>query len=493
MQRLLSNPVLSFPDRPTMPERARAAPSLGGKAGALSVVVVEDDDAVRAACATMAGSLGCHVRVAESIPRARAVLAEAPVDVVFLDMRLPGGTGSVLLEEIRTAHPRAFVVVMTAYATVNSAVELMRNGAGDFLQKPFALQQVTTVLETAAQRRQGSEPSRALQDRLRAGIGAGRLLSQSSAMEKLYRIISKVAFTRHPVIISGESGTGKEIVARTIHANGPNAISPFVPVSCDALLPGRLEEELFGLNAADGAGRKKVGLLASGGDGTVYLDEIWALEPATQARLARALEERRVRPLGSTETVPLRVRVLASSTRDLQKLVDEGRFRKDLFYRLNVINLRVPPLRERTGDILLLAEHFLDHQRQQHRIEFAFSDEALETMLTYPWAGNIGELEAMIERACSLATGPTLDFEDLSTQVRAFVHASRLPEPTAVALPGNAGALAILTLQEMERKAIVDALQQMGGDKIITAKVLGIGKTTLYRKLKEYGINDDAL
>lgn len=476
-----------------MLDKPRATISHGGIAGALNVVIVEDDDSVRTACATMAGSLGCHVRVAESIPSARSVLAEAPVDVVFLDMRLPGGTGNMLLEEIRSAHPRAFVVIMTAYATVNSAVELMRSGAGDFLQKPFALQQVTTVLESAAQRKRGSETSRALQDRLRAGIGSGRLLGNSAAMEKLYRIISKVAFTRHPVIISGESGTGKEIVARTIHANGPHAISPFIPVSCDALLSHRLEEELFGCEAPQGGpGRKKLGLLASAGDGTVYLDEVAALEPAGQARLARALEERRIRPLGSTETHPLCARVLASTTCELQKLVDDGRFRKDLFYRLNVINLRVPPLRERTDDILLLAEHFLERQRQNHGLHFVFSEEALHSMLAYPWVGNVGELEAMIERACSLSNSRVLEMEDLSTQVRAHRTATAEPAPL---LPQTAdhGTQPILTLQEIERNAILNALQQMGGDKVRTAKVLGIGKTTLYRKLKEFGLDDDAL
>ncbi|HLI78193.1 MAG TPA: sigma-54 dependent transcriptional regulator [Acidobacteriaceae bacterium] len=457
-----------------------------GRAGALNVLIVEDDDAVRGACAGMAESLGYRVRTAGSVPEARALLAES-VDVVFLDMKLPGGTGTGLMEEIRSAHPRAFIVVMTAYATVSTAVDLMRNGAGDFLQKPFALTQVATLLEAASERTVGAHTSRALGDRLQAGLGAGRLIGASEAMQKLFRIVAKVALTRHPVLILGEHGTGKEIVAGAIHANGPNPASPFVPVDCDALEPQRLEAELFGAEASPGRSARP-GLLAGAGEGTVFLAEIDCLPPAAQARLVRALAERRIHVPGRPEPAPLQSRIIASSSRNLETMVEQGRFRKDLFYRLNVVSLRVPPLRERLNDIPLLAEHFLERQRREHNTHFVLSDEAMDALLSYTWAGNVGELESLIERACGLSSNALLHLGDMSTQIRNFVQTSAAADDPDIPTTESP----LIPIHELERKAIQSAMQQLRGDKILVAKCLGIGKTTLYRKLKEYGIADDA-
>ena len=490
IQSLPTAAVLSPPERFTPRSVRPPAPLLGGAVGALNVLIVEDDEVMRGACAGIAGSLGCHVRTAHSVAAARLLLAEASVDVVFLYMRLPGGSGDSLLEEIRATHPRTFVVIMTAYATVTSAVELMRNGAGNFLQKPFALDQVSAVLHEVAKRRQGSEANRALQDRLQAGLAAGRLIGESAAMQKLFRILPKVAFTHHPVLITGERGTGKEVLARAIHANGPHALSPFIPVDCDSLEPSRLEAELFGYEqTAEAGGRRRIGLLASAGHGTVYLAEIGSLEPPTQAKLLRALQERQIRPAGGSAPVPLEARVLASSSCDLEFLVGEGRFRRDLFYRLNIAKLSVPPLRDRPEDIPLLVEHFLDRQRRERNLPYALTDEALESIMNYPFAGNLEELEALIEHACAFSSGSLLHFGDLSPQVQNYVQAS-----TAESLPEDAGAAEnspLLPLHLLEKQAIQMTLKQLKGDKLLAAKHLGIGKTTLYRKLKEYGIGDD--
>lgn len=456
----------------------------------MNVLIVEDDDTVRAVCAEIITSSGCHVRTAESVPSAQAMLAEATPDVVFLDMRLPGGTGASLLDEIRSLNPGTFVVVMSAYATVGSAVELMRNGAGDFLPKPFALDQVTAVLQKAMARRQWSGPSRALQDQLKAGIGAGRLLGQSPAMSKLFRIVSKVAFTRHPVLLLGERGSGKEVVARAIHANGPSAAHSFVPIDCDALDASRLEQELFGSDSLDSlAPGGRPGLLTSAGEGTIYLAEVNSLTPPLQARLLRVLQDRRTSAPGVGPSSPFSARVLASSSRNLEAMAEDGRFRKDLFYRLNVVNLRVPALRDRPEDIPLLAEHFLDRERRERGTPYVLSDDAAESMLSYTWPGNVQELEGLIEHACAISSGPVIHLGDMSTNVRAYVAATQEPEPEQTLEPDAVSVF--LTLEQMEKRAIQDALERLHGDKVLTARCLGIGKTTLYRKLKEYGISHD--
>ncbi len=446
--------------------------------------MVEDDDSVRTVCAGIAESLGCRVHTASSVPDALHLIGGSAFDVAFLDLRLPGGNGTMLLEALRTAQPRTFIVVMTAFATVSSAVDLMKSGAGDLLHKPFALYTVTAVLETAAARQQRTQSSRALEDRLQAGIAAGRLVGHSLPMQKLLRIVAKVATTRHPVLLTGERGTGKEVVARAIHANGPNAASPFVPVDCDCLEPPRLEAELFGSEATT-ASPAREGVLAAAGDGTVYLGEVAALPLATQARLLRTLESRQIRTALGAASAPFSARVLASSCTDLETDVQQGRFRKDLFYRLNVVNLRVPPLRERLDDLAALTEYFLEAHRQEYGIHFNFSTNGWDSMAHYAWPGNIAELESLVAYACATANDPILHFEDLSTEVKSFV-----PPSMAVAEP-VAPPVSAMTLQELEQRAITDTLKRLNGDKLQAARVLGIGKTTLYRKLKEYGLADE--
>ncbi len=246
------------------------------------------------------------------------------------------------------------------------------------------------------------------------------MIGRSAEMEKLYRILSKVAQSSHPVLILGESGTGKELVARTIHAFGPNAQKPFLPVDCGSLVPTLIESELFGYvkGAFTGANRSKDGLLVSAEGGTVFLDEIGELSLDLQAKLLRALQEREVRPVGATHRVPIKARIVAATNRDLAAMVERGAFRKDLFYRLNVVNLRLPSLRDRREDIPLLAAHFLDRISREHGAKFTLSDEALRTMMRYDWPGNVRELENAVERACALSSGPVLHLGDLPTQLQ---------------------------------------------------------------------------
>jgi two-component system response regulator HydG len=402
---------------------------------------------------------------------------------------------------------------MSAFATVPSAVEAMRTGANDLLTKPFATDELATVLERAAERRTLDLASRQLRERLRTQQGMGSIIGRSQEMEKLYRILSKVAQSAHPALILGESGTGKELVARTIHTSGPNASKPFIPVDCGSLVPTLIESELFGhvKGAFTGANRTKDGLLASAGNGTVFLDEIGELPLDLQARLLRALQEKEVRPVGATHGVPIHARVLAATNRDLALMVEQGRFRKDLYYRLNVVNLRVPPLRDRRGDIPLLAAHFLDRLGRENGVDYTLSDEALRMMVEYQWPGNVRELEHAIQRGATISSGPLLQLGDLSTQLVDFALLQRKtvhPASRGYGVNGANGsngssgsngsgngfdgahAAQIVPLAVQEKHAILSTLDALKGDKLMAAKVLGIGKTTLYRKLKEYGIGD---
>jgi two-component system response regulator HydG len=323
------------------------------------------------------------------------------------------------------------------------------------------------------------------------------MVGRSPEMDKLYRILSKVAQSSHPVLILGESGTGKELVARSIHANGPNASKPFLPVDCGSLVPTLIESELFGYvkGAFTGATRSKSGLLASAEGGTVFLDEIGELPLDLQSKLLRALQEKEIRPVGSTERISINVRVVAATNRDLAQMVERGSFRKDLYYRLNVVNLRIPPLRDRRSDIPLLAAHFLDRMSRENGISYALSDEALHTMMEYEWPGNVRELENSIERACALSSGPVLHLGDLPTQLQNQRLEALRQQQDAKNQPSEQSAAAgplITPLADLERQAILEALQQLKGDKLLAARLLGIGKTTLYRKLKEYGLSAGA-
>jgi DNA-binding NtrC family response regulator len=472
------------------------------KINGLHVLVVDDDAAVRQTCCTIAEGMGCAVVGAGTITHARRILKLRKVDVVLLDLKLPDGGGLALLEQVNALYPDTAVVVMTAFATVSSAVEAMRIGARDYLTKPFALEELSTVLERASQRVQFDRESRQLRERLRAQEDTNGLVGKSPEMEKLYRILSKVAFSTHPVLILGESGTGKELVARAIHFNGPNAQKPFLPVDCGSLVPSLIESELFGhvKGAFTGADRAKEGLLSSAEGGTVFLDEIGELPLDLQAKLLRALQEKEVRPVGATQSQPFSARVLAATNRDLAGMVEQGKFRKDLFFRLNVVNLRIPPLRERRGDIPLLAMHFLDRMEKQTGIERTLSDDSLRLMADYDWPGNVRELENAIERACALSSGPVLHLGDMPTQLQDLkMHRAAEAAEEALSVQVEAGADGteaggaaggIISIAELEKQAILSTIKQLNGDKLLAAKLLGIGKTTLYRKLKEYGVVD---
>jgi len=466
---------------------------------ALRILVVDDDAPMRKACCEIASGMGFVPLSAGSAMEARTLLEQQPVDMLLLDLKLPGGGGLKLLNDVRTHYPKTGVVVMTAFATVSSAVEAMRIGAGDYLTKPFAPEELTSVLERSSLRLYFDLDSRRLRERLCTQEGMGNLIGHSLEMEKVYRILSKVAFSTHPVLILGESGTGKELVARSIHSNGPNASKPFIPVDCGSLVPTLIESELFGhvKGAFTGADRAKEGLLAAAEGGTVFLDEIGELPLDLQAKLLRALQEKEVRPVGATQAVPISARVLAATNRDLSAMVAQGLFRKDLYYRLNIVNLKLPPLRERREDIAVLAAHFLERMHIEKGASHSFSEDAVRLMTQYDWPGNVRELENAIERACALSSGPVLHMADLPTQLQDFGAHRRQTDLTAATEASDEVSSAhaspdgsVVSIADMEKHAILGTIRQLKGDKLMAARLLGIGKTTLYRKLKEYGLTE---
>jgi len=303
-------------------------------------------------------------------------------------------------------------------------------------------------------------------------------------MEKLYRMIAKVASSRHPVLIQGENGTGKEMVARAIHFTGEFCDRPFIPVDCGSMAPAFLESELFGYikGAFSGAVRSKEGLLSIVNGGTIFLDEIGEMPMDLQAKLLRALYEKEIRPCGGLKPIPINVRIIAATSRDMDIAVQQGTFRRELLMKLSVVSPRIPPLRERKDDIRLLVDHLLDRISRATAVRRTISHDAMKILLAYDWPGNVRELENCLERSMALSSSPVLNAADLPAQVQSAVVQANTPAKP----PKNK----IISLIELEKNAIINALNQLDGDKLMTARMLGIGKTTLYRKLKEYGITD---
>ena len=455
----------------TMPEVQQIA------ADAMNVLIVDDERTVREGCKEVAQSLGMSTFLAETMDVATRILDAQAIDLVLLD--LPIGTGGLEpLQDIKRRRPEAEVVVFTSQASVQAAVQAMRLGACDYVPKPFNLEELRLLLQRVVHHLRLTNENRMLREKVRSRLGFGNIVGHAPEMEKLYRMITKVARSTHPVLIIGESGTGKELVARSIHYSGPYRDKPFIPVDCGSLVPTLIESELFGYvrGAFTGAVRSKDGLLAVAEGGTVFLDEISEMPVDLQAKLLRALQEKEIRPVGSTRRIPINVRILAASNRNLEQAVEEGKFRKDLYFRLNVVALRLPPLRERKQDVPMLVSHFLDRLAGTSGKARTVSDEALKVMLAYDWPGNVRELENALERAGALSSGPVIQVADLPTAIQNC----QVP----VALPVGSGK--IIPIAELEKGAILGAIAQLNGDKLMAARLLGIGKTTLYRKLKEY-------
>lgn len=447
----------------------------------LSLLIVDDEKPVREACREVARLAGFNSLAAESAEQAYRLLESNPIDLILLDLGMPGIGGMQALRQIKQRRPDAEVIVVTGCATVQSAVQVMKNGAYDYVTKPFTMEEMRILLERAASHLMLKTENRVLRERIKSRQSFAGLVGSAPEMERLYRMITKAAHSYHPVLILGESGTGKELVARSIHYSGPLRDKPFIPVDCGSLVPTLIESELFGYvkGAFTGAVQSKEGLLAMARGGTVFLDEIAEMPVDLQAKLLRAIQEKEIRPVGSTRRIPIEIRILAATNRDLEQAVAQGTFRRDLFFRLNVLNLRVPALRERRQDIPLLVGHFLERLSRDSGREHRISDVAMKILLEHDWPGNVRELENCLERACAITSAAEIQLSDLpSSMTGGNGH---------LALPSN-GESKIIPISELEKQAILKTIMQLNGDKLLAARLLGIGKTTLYRKLKEYDL-----
>ena len=442
-----------------------------------TVLIVDDEESALQLCADIAAEVGLRVRTATTTEQALEALDEYPIDIVITDLRVPELGGLELLRRIREHYPEVSVLVLTQYGTIQTAVEATRLGAADYVTKPFHIDELRRKLQRLVHEQELDQENRVLREQLRTRPGYKELIGTSPKMQRVYKLIEKVSQHSYPVLILGESGTGKELVARSIHFSGARRHKPFVPLDCSALVPTLIESELFGYvkGAFTGAMHTKQGVFESADNGTLFLDEIGNLPTDMQAKLLRVLQEREVKPVGSNERVTVNVRIIAATNRDLETAVRDNGFRKDLFFRLNVVQIKLPPLRERKSDIPLLVQAFLEKFADPGRPVPTLAEDAMGRLTSYDWPGNVRELENAIERAVALGSGPLLHSGDLPTTLQYGSVGETAPANDE-----------IVPLEEMERRAILRALQEANGDKLVAARLLGIGKTTLYRKLKQY-------
>jgi DNA-binding NtrC family response regulator len=442
-----------------------------------SLLVVDDDLAMREMLASLFREQGFAVEEAASADEALHHLGEAEFDVVLSDIKMPGRSGIELVGEARRLRPDTPVVLMTAFGSIDSAVEAMRSGAFDYITKPFEPDVVQLTVERALEHRALEEENLRLRRAVDRTSSLGDLIGTSPAMRDIFALVRKVAHSKASVLITGESGTGKEMVARAIHFHGPRARRAFVPINCTAIPEGLLESELFGhvRGAFTGAHATKRGLFEKAVGGTLFLDEIGDMGPGLQSKLLRVLQDREIRPVGGTQAVKVDVRIVAATNKDLGEEMESGRFREDLYYRLNVIPIEIPPLRERPEDIPALAEAFLrKHSEGRPRVLGAA---ALERLLAQSWKGNARELENVIERALALSESAEITADDLPLAPAP----GEAPEGAEQAFV-RACARRRLTLREVEDLYTDEVLAATGGNKVHASRILGIDRKTLYRR-----------
>ncbi len=450
----------------------------------IRLLVVDDEQSIRKLCMTVGESLGFVCFEAESGEAALTLLEEQPAHMVLTDMVMPRMSGLEFLEQVKRLLPRAEVALMTGHGSIETAVQAMKLGAYDYISKPFApLDELRLFLRRMADKVRLEEENQYLRERSETETAVHGIIGNSVGIQHVLRLISRLKDTRTPVLISGESGTGKELVARALHYRGTLAKRPFVAVDCGSLVPTLIESELFGYEkgAFTGALRSKQGLLQSADTGTIFLDEVGELPLEMQAKILRFLQEKEVRPVGSNQKVKVDVRIMAATNRDLETEYKKGTFRKDLYFRLNVVTIHLPPLRERRSDIPVLANWFLE--RLAPGRDASVSGTAMKALLAYDWPGNVRELENCLERAVALGDQRLIDLSDLPPSIAR----AEAPEKAA-RFEISASGDPTTDLEDIERATIQRVFVQVNGDKALAGKMLGISRATLYRKLKRYNI-----
>lgn len=448
------------------------------------ILVVDDEKNIRSGLIQSLEMDGYEVEEAEDGQHALKTMLRMEIDLVISDLRMPKLSGSELLTKLSASYPTVPVIILTGHGTVDNAVQAMRNGAYDFLTKPVNLEHLSLLVKRALGRRELARKHRELQEeigRLEKKKSGGELLGKSAPMERMFDLIAQVAPTKASVLITGESGTGKELVANALHSQSPRKDSPLIKVHCAALSESLLESELFGheKGAFTGAANQRRGRFELADGGTIFLDEIGEIEPSVQIKILRVLQEKSFERVGGEKTVNVDVRLIAATNRDLKKEVEEGRFREDLYYRLNVVNLHLPPLRERVEDIPLLAALFLKSTARENGKEVeGFAPKASMQLSRYSWPGNVRELRNVIESAVVLTKGNYIAPQDLPA------HLSTKRDDEGIFVPLE------IPMAEAEKIIIRANLNALEGNKSRTAEVLGIGRKTLHRKIIEFGIDE---
>ncbi|MGD0571182.1 MAG: sigma-54 dependent transcriptional regulator [Candidatus Sulfotelmatobacter sp.] len=467
------------------------------------LLIVDDEQTIRKLCITVGEALGFICLEAESGESALALLEEQPVHMILSDMVMPHMSGLEFLEKVKKLLPRTEVALMTGHGSIETAVQAMRLGAYDYITKPFSpLEELRLFLRRMAEKVRLVEENEFLRQRMDSETAVHGIIGSSAKIQEVLRVASRLKDTRTAVLISGESGTGKELIARAIHFRGAFANRPFVAVDCGSLVPTLIESELFGYEkgAFTGALKSKQGLFQSADTGSVFLDEIGELPLELQAKLLRVLQEKEVRPVGSNQRVKVDVRIIAATNRDLEAAYKAGTFRKDLYFRLNVVTVHVPALRERRSDIPMLVNWFCE--RYAPGADLRVSSAAMKALMNYEWPGNVRELENCVERAVALGNGTLIDLGDLPLSIAAL-HApasrsvsesaeliSDLAAAAELSAGGTASApLSTTDLEDIERATIQRVFEQVKGDKALAGRMLGISRATLYRKLKRYNIS----
>jgi two-component system response regulator AtoC len=480
-------------------------PPLGKEDLRVRLLIVDDEQSIRKLCVTVGEALGFICLEADSGESAMVLLEEQPVHMVLSDMVMPHMSGLEFLEKVKKLLPRTEVALMTGHGSIETAVQAMKLGAYDYITKPFSpLEELRLFLRRMAEKVRLVEENEFLRQRMDSETAVHGIIGSSAKIQEVLRVASRLKDTRTAVLISGESGTGKELVARAIHFRGAFANRPFVAVDCGSLVPTLIESELFGYEkgAFTGALKSKQGLFQSADTGSVFLDEIGELPLELQAKLLRVLQEKEVRPVGSNQRVKVDVRVIAATNRDLETAYKNGTFRKDLYFRLNVVTLHVPALRERRSDIPMLVSWFCE--RYAPGADLRVSNAAMKALMNYEWPGNVRELENCVERAVALGNGNLIDLGDLPPSIAALNSpASRTASDSAPELVSDLAAAADKTsgevtaaaplsttdLEDIERATIQRVFEQVKGDKALAGRMLGISRATLYRKLKRYNIS----
>jgi two-component system response regulator AtoC len=457
-------------------------------------LIVDDQQSIRKLCMTIGSSLGFVCSEAESAEDALAHLESNAADIVLVDLKMANMGGLEFLDALKKMLPRTEVAIMTGYGSVETAVQAMRLGAYDYITKPFRVEEMKLVLQRMAEKVRLVAENQFLLEQVRTQMELNGIVGSSARIQDVLRMVARLKDTRTPVLITGESGTGKELVARAIHFGGVYAKRPFVAVDCGSLVPTLIESELFGYEkgAFTGALRTKAGLFQAADGGTMFLDEIGELPTEMQAKLLRVLQEKEVRPVGSNQKIRVDVRIIAATNRDLETAYKNGTFRKDLYFRLNVVTVHLAALRERKSDIPTLVRWFLGRLAPNQGIQV--SNAAMNCLLNYEWPGNVRELENCIERAVALGNNTLIDVHDLPPAIQGASTVSPVAEHaiarggSTAATAGGASGLPSMDLEEMERATIQRVFDQVGGDKNLAREMLGISRATLYRKIKRYNI-----